>query len=168
LDRRVTKPEAASVKKYMSVLALIIIPMVSQACCNKAAAPDPSRGPAVVIKNGAGDEWTVWVELARTPEEQRKGLMWRWSLEKDHGMLFIYEDAGERHFWMKNTRIPLDMIFIGPDKKIAGMVENAEPYTEESRSVAGASQWVLEVSGGECAAHNIAPGDRVYFFDIKE
>lgn len=139
------------------------------ACCTRnPKPPDPKGGPAVTIRNSEGEDWTVKVELAVTLEQQRKGLMYRWSLPADQGMLFIYHDAQVRSFWMKNTRIPLDMIFIGSDKRVAGIVENAEPYTDTSRSVDRPSQWVLEVNGGQAREHGIEAGDRVYFFGIED
>jgi len=137
-------------------------------CCKNVTAPDPALGPAAVLKNQAGRQWTVTLELAITPEQQQKGLMWRWSLEPGHGMLFIYQKPAEHVFWMRNTRIPLDMIFIGPDQKIAGIVENAEPYTDTSRFVDAPSQWVLEVAGGQAKAHGLQAGDQVYFFNLGD
>lgn len=148
--------------------ALMLVALALTGCDKSPKAPEPSLGPAVVIRDQKGNDWTIFVELARTPREKAQGLMYRWSLEKDHGMLFIYEDAAVRKFWMKNTRIPLDMIFIGPDMRVAGMVEKTEPYTETSRFVPAPSQWVLEVSGGEAADHGIMKGDRVYFFNFQE
>lgn len=153
----------------LAPLALtVMLAALASTCCKKVAAPDPALGPAAVLKNRAGQEWTVTLELAITPQEQQKGLMWRWSLAPDHGMLFIYRDSARRTFWMRNTRIPLDMIFIGPDHKIAGIVENAEPFTDTSRSVPAPSQWVLEVGGGLCKAHGISAGDEVHFFNLGD
>ena len=129
--------------------------------------PDPSLGPAVVIRNQQGQVWTVKVELARTRQEHARGLMWRWSLPPDQGMLFIFPRCEHHSFWMKNTRIPLDMIFIGCDQKIAGIVENAEPYSTTLRSVSAPSRWVLEVNGGQARAHGLKPGDKVYFFHFE-
>ena len=129
--------------------------------------PAPELGPTVVVRNQAGRDWTVQVELARADAERRQGLMFRWSLAPDHGMLFIWAGAKPRTFWMKNTRVPLDMIFITADKKILGLVENAEPYTETPRSAPGESQYVLEVAGGQAKAHGLAPGDGVYFFGFE-
>lgn len=158
----------AGSRLFIHLAARVLALALLCCCCKKVAAPEPSAGPAVVLKNRAGEQWTVQVELAITPEEQQKGLMWRFSLAKDHGMLFVYRNAAPRSFWMRNTRIPLDMIFIGADKKIAGIVENAAPYTDATRSVPAASQWVLEVSGGEAKAHGLAAGDPVYFFNLGD
>jgi uncharacterized protein len=149
----------------LCVILLSVLTISAQSSCD-GRPKDPGQGPATVLVNQAGDQWAVTVELARTEEERRQGLMFRWELKPDHGMLFIFPDVQSRKFWMKNTRIPLDMIFIAPDRTIAGIVANAEPYTETSRGVDAVSQYVLEVSGGECAKHGLAPGDRVFFFAI--
>jgi uncharacterized membrane protein (UPF0127 family) len=147
---------------------MVLLTALASPCCKTVTAPAAALGPAAVIKNQQGKEWTVALELARTPEEQHQGLMWRFSLAPDHGMLFIYSTAAPRTFWMRNTRIPLDMIFIGSDQRIAGIVANAEPYTDTSRSVPAPSQWVLEVAGGECAKHGVQAGDPVYFFNLGD
>ncbi len=153
---------------FAASLAAALFFLAGSTCDRPPAVPDSVKGPAVVIRNQDGQDWTVTVELARTPLERQKGLMWRWSLPKDHGMLFIFDDLAVRSFWMKNTRIPLDMIFIGPDNRIVGIVENAEPYTETKRMVEKPSRWVLEVAGGECATRGVKAGDLVYFFRIGE
>jgi hypothetical protein len=143
----------------------LIAALLLMACAPSAP---PGKSPAVVMRNGAGRDWTVTVEVARTVIEQAQGLMFRWSLAPNHGMIFIYRDADVRRFWMKNTRIPLDMIFIAPDRRIAGIVARAEPYTETIRSVPAPAQWVLEVAGGEAEKHGLKSGDRVFFFGIEE
>jgi len=124
--------------------------------------------PAVVIKNSEGREWTVKVEVAATARRRREGLMYRWSLPEGTGMLFVFEDAQERSFWMKNTRIPLDIIFIGPDKRIIRIEHKAEPYSEESIPSRGTAKWVLEVNGGEAGQHGVKPGDRAWIFNAGE
>ena len=94
--------------------------------------------------------------------------MYRESLAPDRGMILIFHDDRQRTFWMKNTRIPLDIIFITKDRGIAGIVENAEPMTETPRRVNADSRFVLEVNGGLARTHGLAAGDRVYFFGFKE
>src|SRR5262245_17335822 len=90
----------------------------------------------VVLDGAFGGKQAVEVEIANTPESQQRGLMWRRELPAGEGMLFIFEGEEEDHsFWMKNTLIPLDMIFIGADLRVVGVVENAEPRTLTGRSV---------------------------------
>jgi len=106
------------------------------------------------------------VELARTSAEREQGLMYRTQMASDAGMLFLFEQPSELVFWMKNTLIPLDMIFIGHDRRIVGIVENAQPETLTARRVDGVSQYVLEVNGGLSAKLEIQAGAMVTFRGI--
>jgi uncharacterized membrane protein (UPF0127 family) len=92
--------------------------------------------------------------------------MFRERLEAGQGMLFLFEAPHPITFWMRNTYIPLDMIFIGADRRVVGVVERAEPLTDDMRSVQGDSQYVLEVPGGWAAEHRIAPGTRTEFVNV--
>ena len=106
------------------------------------------------------------VEVAVTPEEHARGLMYRSRLADDAGMMFVFEQPAVQRFWMKNTLIPLDMIFIGKDRKIVGVVENAAPETENERMVGAPSQYVLEISGGLSAKLGIHRGEPVDFQNV--
>ncbi len=127
-----------------------------------APAPTPARTGAVVVHTGHG-QFTFHVELALTNPEHERGLMFRTHLDDDAGMLFLFERPMRQTFWMKNTLIPLDMIFIGGDHRIVGVVAKAEPQTETPRFVEGVSQFVLELAGGVAAEHNLGAGDLVEF-----
>ena len=119
-----------------------------------------SHQPEVAIH--AGDKTVrVRVEFALTPEEQQRGLMYRQDLPKDGGMLFVFPETQIQSFWMKNTPLPLDMIFIDEDKEIVGIVENAVPFSTTGRMVATPSRYVLEVHGGFSAQHGIKAGQAV-------
>jgi len=117
--------------------------------------------PTVVLRPAGRPEVSVRVEVARTAQEHATGLMFRESLDADAGMLFLYDNEGIKVFWMRNTLIPLDMIFISGDLRVAGVVENAEPQTDTPRQVGQPSQYVLEVNGGFAAAHGITAGTPV-------
>jgi uncharacterized membrane protein (UPF0127 family) len=78
-------------------------------------------------------------------------------------MLFVFDEDSDHHFWMKNTFIPLDMIFISGDGIVAGIVHNAAPHSLEARSVGRKSRYVLEISGGAAARLGIAEGQRSFF-----
>lgn len=125
-----------------------------------AAAPAPAR---VVVETADGRAHEVTVELARTAEEQARGLMHRRELAEGTGMLFVFAEAAPRSFWMKNTLIPLDMLFIDEAGVVAGLVREAEPLTLEPRTAGPdvKARWVLEVPGGWAARHGVAPGARV-------
>lgn len=101
------------------------------------------------------------VELATTEAEREKGLMYRKSLPEGQGMLFDFQRDQEVGFWMKNTYIPLDMIFIRGDGRILRIAENTEPLSERIVSSNGPVRAVLEVIGGTARKLGIAPGDRV-------
>lgn len=105
-------------------------------------------------------------EVVDTPAGRQKGLMFRESLPEMTGMLFVFPNESQRSFWMKNTLIPLDMIFIRSDKTVLGIVENAEPQTESSRSVPGASQYVLELIGGSAQRYRLEAGQSVKFATV--
>jgi len=99
--------------------------------------------------------------VARTAEEQSRGLMHRQSLAPDRGMIFPYEPPQQVGFWMKNTLIPLDMIFIRKDGSIANIAENTVPLSLEMVPSAEPVVAVLEIAGGRSAELGIKPGDRV-------
>jgi len=107
------------------------------------------------------------VSLALTPAERQKGLMFRESLKENEGMLFVFTQTESHSFWMKNTYIPLDMIFIDENNVIVGIIENAEPMTLKSRHVSQKSRFVLEVLAGNCRRHSIQKGQRVQFENIN-
>lgn len=123
-------------------------------------------GPAVTITTATGEEALVSVEIADSPDERRTGLMYRTDLEPDEGMLFLFEEEGDRTFWMKNTPTPLDMIFIGTDGRIVGIREDTEPYSERPVGVDRPSRAVLEVPTGFVARHDIEAGDRVTYHGV--
>lgn len=93
--------------------------------------------------------------------------MYRRDLAADAGMLFLFPTESEQHFWMKNTPLPLDMVFIGTDKRIVGIVPDTRPFTTNPVGVPSPSQFVLEVNAGFCAKHGVAAGDQVDFVRIE-
>ena len=93
-------------------------------------------------------------------------MQYRRDLASDHGMIFLFPDQSEQTFWMKNTPIPLDMIFINRELKIVGIVEQAVPFSLDPRSVGAPSQYVLEINGGLAKRNGIQPGDSVSFAGI--
>lgn len=140
--------------------------LLASACANAKAPDAASAASRVVVETSGGAHHAVRVELARTDPERARGLMFRERLDADAGMLFLFDGSEDHGFWMKNTLIPLDMIFIADDGRIAGIVERAEPQTTTLRSVGAPSRYVLEVNGGWCAAHGVRAGDRVRFENV--
>jgi len=130
------------------------------------AAACSDRNPAVVIVPKTGAPVRVVVEVADTPDAQTRGLMYRTHLEPDQGMIFLFDGETDRTFWMKNTPLPLDMIFISKQGRVVGIHANAEPFALKTISVGAPSQAVLEVVGGFAAAHGLGVGDRVTYRNI--
>lgn len=108
-------------------------------------------------------EECVEVEVARTAQELTHGLMYRESLEEGKGMLFVFEESGNYSFWMKNTLIPLDIIWINEDMQVIHIAE-ASPCEEEdcpTYSPNAMAKYVLEVNQGYAREHNVKIGDEV-------
>ncbi len=106
---------------------------------------------------------TFRAEVADEPAERARGLMFREFMPERQGMLFIFPGPAEQSFWMRNTLIPLDMIFIRSDRTILGVLKNAEPRTDTPRAVPGESQYVLEINGGLSDRYGIGPDQTVQF-----
>ena len=121
---------------------------------------ESARTIALTIRSGAKVH-RFEVEVARTPEEQAKGLMFRKELPADVGMLFPFDPPQVASFWMKNTVIPLDMIFIRPDGTIAHIAANTEPYSLVPVSSGQINSAVLEIAGGRAAELGIKEDDVV-------
>ncbi len=124
-------------------------------------------GPRVIISTRGGEKVAFQVEIADTPEKRELGLQYRRELDEDRGMIFLFPDERPLAFWMKNTPIPLDMIFIGSDRRIVGIVHEAIPFSLASLSVDAPSQFVLEINGGLSRKKGIAAGDAVRFEGIS-
>ena len=134
-----------------------------------AGAPDPSvadesqKGLPVetlVVRSGETDH-RFEVEIAATERQRSMGLMFREEMAEDHGMLFLFDTEGERYFWMKNTPLPLDIIYIGAAGTIVSIAANTEPFSLDTIPSGGPAKYVLEVNAGVAARLGIKPGDRV-------
>jgi uncharacterized membrane protein (UPF0127 family) len=137
--------------------------------CRGADAPTAQAAARATIPltiEGAGGRHTFRVEVAKSVEDQRQGLMFRAELPADGGMLFApYPGDGGpprvASFWMKDTPAPLDIVFIRPDRTIANIAENTVPYSEAPVTSTDPVSAVLELRGGRTAELGIAAGDRV-------
>lgn len=107
------------------------------------------------------------VEVVDTPESRARGLMYRESLAPDAGMLFDFKESREVSFWMSNTLIPLDMVFITAEGLVANIHANARPLDLTSIPSDGPVMFVLEIPGGRAKELGLAPGDRVVHDRIK-
>jgi uncharacterized membrane protein (UPF0127 family) len=114
-----------------------------------------------------GNKHSFTVEVASTVEQQAMGLMYRNALAPDRGMIFPFDPPRDASFWMRNTLIPLDMIFVRADGSIANIAANTVPYSEEPVHSAGPVAAVLEIAGGRSAELGIKPGDKVKWSATK-
>lgn len=148
----------------LSALLLVATPLAG--CAAREAAPAARADGLVELAIAtAGGRRAFLVEMARTASEQERGLMFRTSLAADRGMLFPYSPPSPVSFWMKNTYIPLDMIFIRADGTIARIAENTVPESLDPVSAGEPVAAVLEIAGGNAAAQGIAVGDKVTWVD---
>jgi uncharacterized membrane protein (UPF0127 family) len=120
---------------------------------------------APLIIHAGGSAYKFEVELATTPAEREQGLMFRKSLASNAGMLFLYPDEQQVAFWMKNTLIPLDMLFLKADGSIARIAHDAVPLDETPIPSNVPVKAVLEVNGGTAQALGIKEGDKVDYSD---
>jgi len=114
-----------------------------------------------VVEDAFGGAHRLTVEIADTSPLRSRGLMWRRELLASNGMLFIFPAEVVQSFWMRNTLIPLDMLFIDKRGKVVGVVQWAEPKTLSSRTVGKPSLYVLEVPGGWASRNGVRAGSTV-------
>jgi uncharacterized protein len=145
-----------AVASLLAGLCLLLL----NACAVAQTGPQALATSELEIDSG-GQRHRFTVELARKPEERAVGLMFRTEMAADRGMLFDYEREQPVSMWMKNTFIPLDMLFIRADGRIANIAEWTTPRSLEEVASKGAVKAVLELNGGTAARLGLKPGDRV-------
>ena len=122
------------------------------------AAAQPCAPTVIVNANGR----SIPVEEALTPKQRVQGLMYRDQLAIGTGMWFVFEDDKERSFWMRNTRIPLDIIYVASTGKIVRIIQRTVPYSERGLPSGAPARYVLEVNGGEAAKLGLVTGGFVH------
>ncbi|MET0231273.1 MAG: DUF192 domain-containing protein [Rhodanobacteraceae bacterium] len=139
-----------SASRRLAALALaMLLPL---AACAKA-------GPSVELK---GKRFTI--EIAEDEPSREHGLMDRTKMDDDHGMLFIFEDDAPRAFWMKNTKIPLDMIFLDSNRRVVSVAHDAAPCIADpcpAYSSGAPARYVLELNAGQAARLGLTSGDEL-------
>jgi uncharacterized membrane protein (UPF0127 family) len=133
----------------MRLLAISLTALLCASCV--------AQEPHVILN---GQRFTV--ELAETADKQALGLMFRDGLEDDHGMLFIFPAEGRRSFWMKNTRIPLDIFYFDGERRLVSVSENTPPCRTRACPTypsAGPARYVLELNAGKAAELGVQAGD---------
>lgn len=154
------------IRTLLGLAALLLAacsPKAGEATATTPAAVHSESGLKVIpLTIQRGDRKLVFkVEVAASSEEQAKGLMFRTKLGDDEGMIFPMKPPRGASFWMRNTVISLDLIFIGTDGRISNIAANAIPYDESPLLSAGLVKGVLELRGGRAAELGIVAGDRV-------
>ena len=150
---------------FLGFAAGIIISCADDAKNSSIKTPEISfqkEGDLYLLK--AGDTLKkISIEFAETDYEQQTGLMYRKSLEENQGMLFLYPSEAMRSFYMKNTYIPLDIIFYNKDSTVVSFQENAKPLDETSLPSEAPAQFILELNAGKVKQWNIEAGDKITF-----
>lgn len=139
--------------RAMAITSRILAALLVFAGCTACA----TGGAYVELK---GQRFSV--EIAEDLEKQALGLMFRRSMPEDHGMLFIFPNEAPRSFWMKNTRIPLDIMYFSSELRLVSMAENAQPCRVEQCPAypsAGPAQYVLELNAGKASELGVEAGD---------
>nr|WP_246252100.1 DUF192 domain-containing protein [Mesorhizobium camelthorni] len=116
--------------------------------------------PEPLIAETDEGERSFNIEIADDPGERSRGLMFRQEMDNDHGMLFVFEESQPVGFWMKNTPLPLDLVFIGQDGKVRA-IEKGEPFSEAPIAPGEPVQFVLELNAGTVAEAGIENGDLI-------
>jgi uncharacterized membrane protein (UPF0127 family) len=129
--------------------------------CVVCACAQSSKLPVVegrFVTTAGGDTPTFRLEVCANQAERSMGLMYRRSLAHDAGMIFVFPTERENSFWMKNTYIPLDMVFVGSDMKVVGILHDVPPLNQLPRSVGKPSMYVLEFAAGTMKRHGVGEG----------
>lgn len=148
---------------FIAVFVFIACLVIAAVIVVILAVPEKEEEPQVCFRDNC-----FKVEVASTPEQRMIGLMGRKSLEKDKGVLFVFERAGRYPFWMKNTLIPLDIIWLNSDGEVVSIKENAQPCDLDECPIIESEKeadYVLELNGGIAAEIGLIVGEKM---DIKQ
>ena len=156
-------------RQALFVLAAMAVLIAMPACSPQPASQKPQaagldtifeRDELVIVAND-GSRHSFDVYIATSFDQQRRGLMFVRHLPERTGMLFVYEDAAIRSMWMKNTFIPLDIVFARADGTVSSVIHNTEPRSERSLSAVEPVRFVLELNAGVARRNNIGAGSRL-------
>src|SRR5690606_14750063 len=150
-----TSEQGKPFMNFFRLFSALLLIAVLAGCGDK-----PGTLYPLTVKTSQGDQ-KLMVELADNDKERALGLMNRPSLDQDKGMLFVFDDAQPRSFWMKDTLIPLDMIFIREDGTVLSIYRRAQPHDPTQISSGGPARAVLEINGGQADILGIAIGDKI-------
>lgn len=123
------------------------------------------EGELILYKISDSTEIKLDIEIADTEFDEQTGLMYRESMEANQAMLFVFNDESERYFYMKNTKIPLDIIYIDANKTIVSFQKNTKPFDESALPSNASAKYVLEVNAGLADSWALAIGDSISYKD---
>lgn len=146
----------------MRIQVLLLTCALAFPACARTAESGTARAEVTVV-TAVGERHVFQVEIAESSSERRRGLMFREHLPPSHGMLFLYQPVQRVSIWMKNTLLPLDIMFIDAQGRIARIEHNAVPLSTRPMSSGVAVRAVLEINGGMAESLHLAPGDRVIY-----
>ena len=144
-----------------ALLALFLMVAAFLSVLTAAEPPVHFDTEQIFVESAGGKRHFFTVELAITPEQRERGLMYRKMMADDRGMLFDFGEPRQVMMWMKNTELPLDMLFADEDGRITRIAERAVPFSETIVDSRGAVKFVLELNAGMASELGIRPGDRL-------
>ena len=145
-------------------LGVAVLGVLQAAVYGQAPVPAFRKDAELVFVSARGVTLArIDVEIAERAADRMRGLMFRERMEENQGMLFVFPAEEPLSFWMKDTPLPLDIIFLGADRTIVTIRENTVPFSEASVPSDRPAQYVVEVNAGFAARHRLAPGDRVFW-----
>ena len=145
-------------------LGVAVLGVLQTAVYGQAPVPAFRKDAELVFVSARGVTLArIDVEIAERATDRMRGLMFRERMDENQGMLFVFPAEESLSFWMKDTPLPLDIIFLGADRTIVTIRENTVPFSETSVPSDRPAQYVVEVNAGFAARHRLAPGDRVFW-----
>ena len=155
-------------------IVVLCVAFLAGACHTGSAAPNDYRfvsgtagsvdGSLDFVSPSGTILTTITIEIAETPEARNRGLMERRKMDPGHGMLFIFKSPGPKRFWMRNTYIPLDIVFVDENRRVVSISENTTPFSDKILESVGPARYAVEVNGGFCRKHDIKRGTRVRWY----
>jgi uncharacterized membrane protein (UPF0127 family) len=156
-----TKAKYENQKRAFFILCLLMVGIVAGAVFLQGKVRSSSLLRATF--EGAQLTTPVYLTIVNTPRERERGLMYQTGLAEDEGMLFVFPKEQEHPFWMKNTPLSLDMIFLNAANEVVGVVTDAPPFSEEQQTVKKPSLYTIELRAGSAKRLGVREGNKVVF-----
>jgi uncharacterized membrane protein (UPF0127 family) len=150
--------------RRLYILGVAVVGVLQTAVYGQTPVPAFRKDAELVFVSAKGETLArIDVEIAERATERMRGLMFREQMEENQGMLFLFPTEEPLSFWMKDTPLPLDIIFLGADRTIVTIRKNTVPYSEASVPSDRSAKFVVEVHAGFADRHRLAPGDRIFW-----